>query len=45
VDKGWRARADAEMFRLRTHGKPKAALRDDAQPFAEWAAKAARPPQ
>src|SRR5688500_1257132 len=36
VDKGWRARAEAEMFRLRTRGDPRAVLRDDAQPFAEW---------
>jgi SAM-dependent methyltransferase len=36
VDKGWRARADAEIFRLRTRGDPRAMLRDDAQPFAEW---------
>ncbi len=39
VQKGWRARADAEAFRIRTHGKPAAALRDDAQPFAEWSAQ------
>jgi SAM-dependent methyltransferase len=36
VDKGWRARADAEMFRLRSLGHPRAMLRSDAQPFAEW---------
>ena len=39
VDKGWRARADAEVFRLRTLGNPRGILRDDAQPFAEWSAK------
>lgn len=39
VHKGWRARADAEAFRLRTGGDPRAALREDAQPFAEWAAQ------
>ena len=38
VDKGWRARAEAEIFRLRTRGDPRAALREDAQPFAEWSA-------
>jgi SAM-dependent methyltransferase len=38
VHKGWRARADAEVFRLRTHGDPHAVLRDDAVPFAAWAA-------
>ena len=41
VHKGWRARADAAAFRLRTEGDPRAALRADAQPFAEWAAKTA----
>jgi SAM-dependent methyltransferase len=39
VHKGWRARGDADAFRLRTQGDPRAVLRDDAQPFAEWAAK------
>lgn len=39
VHKGWRARADAEVFRLRTAGDPVAALRPDAQPFKTWAAK------
>ena len=38
VHKGWRARADAEVFRLRTGGDPRAVLRADAQPFAVWAA-------
>lgn len=41
VDKTWRARAEADLFRLRTGGDPRAVLRDDAQPFAEWAAKSA----
>jgi hypothetical protein len=40
VYKGWRARADAEVFRLRTHGHRYAVIRDDAQSFAEWAAQA-----
>lgn len=39
VHKGWRARADAEVFRLRTGGDPRAVLRADAQPFAEWSAR------
>jgi SAM-dependent methyltransferase len=39
VSKTWRERAEAELFRLRTQGNPRAMLRDDAQPFAEWAAK------
>ena len=39
VHKGWRERADAEAFRIRTNGDRRAVLRDDAQPFAEWAAK------
>lgn len=39
VHKGWRARADAEAFRIRTGGDPRAVLRSDAQPFAEWAAR------
>ena len=39
VHKGWRARADAAAFRIRTGGDPRAVLRDDAQPFAQWAAK------
>lgn len=38
VHKGWLARAQAEVFRLRSNGHPRAALRDDAQSFAEWAA-------
>jgi SAM-dependent methyltransferase len=37
VHKGWRARADAEVFRLRTGGDPRAVLRADAEPFAGWA--------
>jgi SAM-dependent methyltransferase len=41
VHKGWRARADAEAFRIRTGGDPRAVLRADAQPFAEWAASTA----
>jgi hypothetical protein len=41
VHKGWRARADAAVFRLRTAGEPRAVLRHDAQPFAEWAANPA----
>jgi SAM-dependent methyltransferase len=40
VYKGWRARADAEVFRLRTHGDRYAVIRDDAKPFADWAATA-----
>ncbi|MGH7943578.1 MAG: methyltransferase domain-containing protein [Opitutaceae bacterium] len=43
VDKGWRARADAEIFRLRTRGDPRAVLRDDAQPFAEWSGTSVTP--
>lgn len=39
VHKGWRARAVAEAFRLRTGGDPRAVLRGDAQPFADWAAR------
>jgi SAM-dependent methyltransferase len=39
VLKGWRARGDADAFRLRTLNDPRAVLRDDAQPFAEWAAR------
>lgn len=42
VDKGWRARADAEMFRLRSLGNPQAMLRSDAQPFAEWSGSSKR---
>jgi SAM-dependent methyltransferase len=38
VNKGWRARADAQAFQLRTEGDPRAALRPDAQRFADWAA-------
>lgn len=39
VHKGWRARADAEAFRLRTHNDPRAVLRDDALPFTTWTAR------
>ncbi len=39
VEKGWRARADAEAFRLRTAGDPRAALREDALTFTAWAAQ------
>ena len=42
VDKGWRARAEAEVFRLRTRGDPRAMLREDAQPFADWSARSTR---
>ncbi len=38
VRKGWLARAQSEVFHLRAAGHPRAALRDDAQSFAEWAA-------
>jgi len=39
VQKGWRARADAEVFRM-IHGiEAQAALREDAEPFATWAAR------
>lgn len=41
VNKGWRARADAAAFRLRTGGDRRAVLRSDAQPFAEWSAATA----
>jgi SAM-dependent methyltransferase len=41
VDKTWRARAEAEIFRLGTPGNPWAVLREDAQPFAEWVARTA----
>lgn len=37
VHQGWRARADAAAFRLRTGGDRRAVLRADAQPFGEWA--------
>ncbi len=43
VHKGWRARADADAFRLRTLNDPQAAIREDAQPFAEWAARTSGP--
>ncbi len=39
VRKGWLARAEAEGFRLRTHGDPRAVLRADAEPFEVWAAR------
>lgn len=39
VEKGWRVRAEADVFRLRAGGDPRAVLRADAQPFAEWAAQ------
>lgn len=39
VQKGWRARADAEVFRLRNGIDRQAALRDDAEPFATWAGR------
>jgi SAM-dependent methyltransferase len=39
VDKTWRARAEADLFLLRTLGDPRAVLREDAQPFAEWIAR------
>jgi SAM-dependent methyltransferase len=39
VHKGWRARADAEAFRIRSGGERRAVVRDDAIPFTEWAAK------
>ncbi len=39
VRKGWRARADAEAFRIR-HGDDLAVrLRPDAEPFADWSAR------
>jgi SAM-dependent methyltransferase len=38
VDKTWRARAEAEAFRVRSPGNPQAVLRSDAQRFADWAA-------
>lgn len=39
VHKGWRARADADAFRLRTAGDPRAVLLPTAEPFAAWAAR------
>jgi SAM-dependent methyltransferase len=42
VHKGWHAHAEGEVLRLRALGDPKVILRDDAQPFAEWAAARAR---
>ena len=38
VNKGWRARADAEMFRLRSGGRRDAVLKDEAQRFDRWLA-------
>ena len=43
VHKGWLARAQAEVFHLRANGHPRAALRDGAQSFAEWAANTPGP--
>jgi SAM-dependent methyltransferase len=37
VNKGWRARAEADWFRLAANGDGRAAIRADAQPFAAWA--------
>ena len=39
VEKGWLGRAQAEAFRIRTGGDPRSALREDAEPFADWAAR------
>ncbi|WP_414663856.1 methyltransferase domain-containing protein [Horticoccus sp. 23ND18S-11] len=39
VHKGWRARAGAAAFRLRTDGDPRAVLVPDAQSFNAWAAR------
>jgi hypothetical protein len=39
VHKGWLARAEADAFRLRTAGDPRAALRPDAESFAAWSAR------
>lgn len=39
IHKGWRARADADAFRLHRAANPRAALRHDAQPFAAWSAQ------
>lgn len=39
VHKNWLARAQAEAFRRRTDGEPRAVLRADAEPFAAWAAR------
>ena len=39
VKKGWLGRAQAEAFRVRAQGDPTAALREDAEPFATWAAR------
>lgn len=41
VHKGWRARADAEAFRIRAAGDPRAVLLPTAEPFATWAARTA----
>jgi SAM-dependent methyltransferase len=39
VHKSWREHAGIEADRLRRGGNARAVLRDDAQPFAEWAAR------
>lgn len=39
VEKGWLARARAEAFRIREGDHPAAALRPEAERFAEWAAR------
>jgi SAM-dependent methyltransferase len=39
VLKGWRDRAEAEWFSRRTGDDPAAVVRDDAEPFAEFARK------
>ena len=39
VSKGWLARAEAEAFRHRAAGDPRAGLRADAEPFAAWSAR------
>jgi SAM-dependent methyltransferase len=36
ANKGWRDRAEAEWLRVRSKGEPRAALRDDAEPFADF---------
>lgn len=36
VNKGWRERAEADWFRIRTEHRRLAALRADAEPFAEF---------
>jgi SAM-dependent methyltransferase len=37
--KGWRDRAEADWFRIRTNGDPRAVVREDAEPFADYARK------